>query len=155
MCSKLAKKAQKTKSLIFFGCLFEHIGKHPYVVSNMLLHSNIFLVNLKKYLVTEASDFKYKTLYSKVAVLIIIYLSKDLWCSHQRITLSFAGNTLKYTLFHFTRFAHLKPTCEYLETSQLICTANLMSGFYVRRKLTLNELKGHQVNPVTTMSISV
>ena len=58
MCSKLAKKAQKTKSMIFFGCLFEHIWKHPYVVSNMLLHLNIFLTDLKKYLVTEASDFK-------------------------------------------------------------------------------------------------
>ena len=35
---------------------------------------------------------------------------------------------------------HFNPCCPHIETSQLICTANQLTGFYMRATLALNEL---------------
>ena len=44
--------------------------------------------------------------------------------------------------------------CPHIETSQLICTANQLTGFYTRATITLNGLRGRRriVLPILTFS---
>ena len=49
--------------------------------------------------------------------------------------------SVKYNFYKFYAVKLIKcQCCAHIETSQLICTANRLTGFYMRATLALNEL---------------